>query len=131
MKLFADTPGRRTLQVVADLLFVAWLVLWVWTGMAVHDGTMELAGPARQTDSAATSMAEQLRDAEPLGFVVLDDQKAPAPRLGKILEAHHRALQALGARRLAAALGRRELAAENVAVERELDRQRRRHVHHG
>jgi hypothetical protein len=63
MKLFADTPLRRTLQVLADLFFVAWLVLWVWIGMAVHDGTMELAGPARQTDSAATSMAEQLRDA--------------------------------------------------------------------
>lgn len=63
MKLFADTPLRRTLQVLADLLFVAWLVLWVWVGVAVHDGTMELAGPARQTDSSATSMAEQLRDA--------------------------------------------------------------------
>ena len=63
MKLFADTPLRRTLQVLADLLFVAWLVLWVWIGSAVHDGTMELAGPARQTDTAATSMAEQLRDA--------------------------------------------------------------------
>ena len=63
MKLFADTPVRRTLQVVADLLFVVWLVLWVWIGMAVHDGTEQLAAPARQTDSAATSMAEQLRDA--------------------------------------------------------------------
>ena len=63
MKLFADTPVRRTLQVLADVLFVAWLVLWVWIGTAVHDGTMELAGPARQTDSAATSMAEPLRDA--------------------------------------------------------------------
>lgn len=63
MKLFADTPLRRTLQIVADLLFVTWLVLWVWIGMAVHDGTTELAGPARQTDSAATSMADQFRDA--------------------------------------------------------------------
>jgi hypothetical protein len=63
MKLFADTPLRRTLQVIADLLFVAWLVLWVWIGSAVHDGTMELAAPARQTDSSATAMAEQLRDA--------------------------------------------------------------------
>ncbi len=63
MKLFADTPVRRTLQVIADLLFVTWLVLWVWVGMAVHDGTMELAGPARQTDAAATSMAEQFREA--------------------------------------------------------------------
>lgn len=63
MKLFADTPVRRTAQVLADLFFVAWLVVWVWIGMAVHDGTLELAGPARQTDSAATSMAEQFRDA--------------------------------------------------------------------
>jgi len=63
MKLYADTPARRTMQVLADLMFVGWLVLWVWIGMAVHDGTMELAGPARQTDSAATSMADQLRDA--------------------------------------------------------------------
>jgi hypothetical protein len=63
MKLFADTPLRRTLQVIGDLLFVAWLVLWVWIGSAVHDGTMELAAPARQTDSSATAMADQLRDA--------------------------------------------------------------------
>src|SRR5918994_4654295 len=63
MKLFADTPLRRTLQVVADILFVVWLVLWVWIGTAVHDGTEQLAAPARQTDSAATSMAEELRDA--------------------------------------------------------------------
>ena len=64
MKLFADTPVRRTAARCSPTSsFVAWLVLWVWIGMAVHDGTIELAGPARQTDSAATSMAEQLRDA--------------------------------------------------------------------
>jgi hypothetical protein len=63
MKLFADTPVRRTVQIVADLLFVAWLVLWVWIGVAVHDGTTQLAAPARQTESSATSMADQLRDA--------------------------------------------------------------------
>lgn len=63
MKLYADAPARRTLQMFADLMFVGWLVLWVWIGMAVHDGTLELAGPARQTDSAATAMADQFRDA--------------------------------------------------------------------
>jgi hypothetical protein len=63
MKLFADAPARRTRQVLADLFFVAWLVAWAWIGTEVHDGTIELAGPARQTDSSATSMAEQLRDA--------------------------------------------------------------------
>jgi hypothetical protein len=63
MKLYADSPGRRTAQIVADLLVVAWVVLWVWVGMAVHDGTTALAGPGRQTDESASAMAGQLRDA--------------------------------------------------------------------
>ena len=45
MKLYAESPGRRTAQVVADLLLVAWLVAWVWAGSVVHDATLELAGP--------------------------------------------------------------------------------------
>lgn len=80
MKLFADAPLRRTLQVVADLLFVVWLVAWVWAGNAVHDGTMELAGPARQTDSAATSLAANLRDAgERLGGAPLVGDELAVP----------------------------------------------------
>ncbi|QBX57108.1 hypothetical protein EXE58_17850 [Nocardioides seonyuensis] len=63
MKLYADLPARRFRQVVADALVLCWLVLWVWAGAAVHDGTMALAGPARQTDTSASAMAEQLRDA--------------------------------------------------------------------
>ncbi|HXH78653.1 hypothetical protein [Nocardioides sp.] len=63
MLLYADTPARRTFQLVADLFFVLWLVLWVWVGLAVHDGTMALAAPGRQTDESASAMAGQLRDA--------------------------------------------------------------------
>ncbi|GAA1917909.1 hypothetical protein [Nocardioides hwasunensis] len=63
MKLYADAPARRLRQLVADVLVVAWLGLWVWIGMAVHDGTEQLAAPAQRTDSAATSMAEQFREA--------------------------------------------------------------------
>jgi hypothetical protein len=63
MLLYADTAGRRTVQLVADLLFVLWLVLWVWVGLVVHDGTMALASPGRQTDESASAMAGQLRDA--------------------------------------------------------------------
>ena len=57
MLLYADTPARRTLQLAADLFFVLWLVLWVWVGLAVHDGTMALASPGRQTDESASAMA--------------------------------------------------------------------------
>jgi hypothetical protein len=63
MKLYADTARRRTFQVVVDLLFIAWLVMWVWIGLVVHDGTMALAAPGRQTDESASAMAGQLRDA--------------------------------------------------------------------
>lgn len=63
MKLYADAPLRRTRQLLADVLVLAWVVLWAWAGTAVHDGTTALADPARQTDSAATSLGEQLRDA--------------------------------------------------------------------
>lgn len=63
MLLYARTPGRRTFQLVADVLFVVWLVLWVWVGLVVHDGTMALASPGRQTDESASAMAGQLRDA--------------------------------------------------------------------
>ena len=63
MKPYADSPGRRTAQIVGDLLVVAWIVLWIRVGNAVHDGTMALAGPGRQTDESASAMAGQLRDA--------------------------------------------------------------------
>lgn len=63
MKPYADSPGRRTAQIVGDLLVVAWIVLWIRVGNAVHDGTMALAAPGRQTDESASAMAGQLRDA--------------------------------------------------------------------
>jgi hypothetical protein len=63
MKLYADTPGRRAAQITADVLVLLWLVLWVWMGTVVHDGTMALAAPGRQTDESASAMAGQLRDA--------------------------------------------------------------------
>jgi hypothetical protein len=63
MKLYADAPARRTRQVVADLVLVAWVVVWALVGSAVHDGIMELTGPGRQTDQSASSMADGLRDA--------------------------------------------------------------------
>ncbi len=45
--------------------------------------------------------AQQLRDAEPLGGVVLDHQQAAATRRGEILDARERLLQSVGAGRLA------------------------------
>ena len=59
MKLYADAPARRTRQLLADVLFVLWIVGWVWIGHVVQHGTMQLAGVGRQTDASATSLAER------------------------------------------------------------------------
>ena len=63
MRIYAATPMRAIRQIVADLLFVLWLVAWVWVANTVHDTTMLLAGPGRQTEESATSLSERLRDA--------------------------------------------------------------------
>ena len=63
MKLYADTSARFAGQLLADVLFVCWVIAWIWIGNAVHDGTMELAGPGQQTAESATSLAGSLSDA--------------------------------------------------------------------
>jgi hypothetical protein len=63
MRMYAATPARATRQLVADLLFVAWVVGWVWVGVTVHDTTMLLAEPGRQTEESAASLSGHLRDA--------------------------------------------------------------------
>ena len=63
LKVYADLPGRRTTQILADVMFVVWLVLWVWAGHVIHDGTMALAGPGHQTTEAATGLSGSLTDA--------------------------------------------------------------------
>jgi hypothetical protein len=80
MKIYADRAGRRTRQVVGDLLLLLWLLTWVWVGTAVHDGTMALAEPGRQTAESASGIAAGLRDAgDRLDDVPLvgDDVAAP------------------------------------------------------
>lgn len=63
MKLYADAPGRRTRQLLADALFILWLIGWVWIGHVVQHGTMQLAGVGRQTNTSATQLANGLSSA--------------------------------------------------------------------
>ncbi len=63
MKLYAETPVRAGAQIVADLLFVLWLLLWVAAGTTVHDATLELGGPGRQLTEAATGLSGAMEDA--------------------------------------------------------------------
>lgn len=63
MKLYADTAARRTRQVLADLLLLVWIAGWAWSGTAVHDATLELAGPGRQLTESATGLSGSMQDA--------------------------------------------------------------------
>lgn len=80
MKLYADLPGRRARQILADCLVVLWVVLWSWFGMAVHDGTMALAAPGRQVAESATGLAGSMSDAgDRLSSVPLVGDEVAAP----------------------------------------------------
>ena len=80
MKLYADAPIRRTLQVLGDVLLVVWVYAWVRTALAVRDATLSLAAPGEQISAAGTGLADQLRAAgDRVGEVPLvgDDVRAP------------------------------------------------------
>lgn len=80
MKLYADTPGRRLRQILADVLFVLWIVGAVWVAQQVHDVTLELAGPGHLTESAATGLGDNLTGAgERLGELPLVGDSIAAP----------------------------------------------------
>ncbi len=63
MKLYADAPVHRSLQILRDVLFVGWVVGWVWIGGGVHDQTLALGSPGRTLESSATSLADGLSEA--------------------------------------------------------------------
>jgi hypothetical protein len=80
MKMYADSPARRTRQITADLLVVLWLVFWIWAGWWVHEGVQELARPAERTQSAATGLAGSLHDTgDSLGGIPLIGDAAATP----------------------------------------------------
>jgi hypothetical protein len=63
MKLYADLPGRRTLQILADLAMLAWVCAWAWVGRLVHDTTMALAAPGHQLEDAGSGFRKQMASA--------------------------------------------------------------------
>ena len=80
MKMYADSPARRTRQIIADLLVVLWLVFWVWAGWSVHESVQELTTPAERTRTAATGLAGSLRDTgDSLGGIPLIGDTAARP----------------------------------------------------
>ncbi|RKT77941.1 hypothetical protein DFJ68_1374 [Terracoccus luteus] len=63
MKLYADTPARRTRQIVSDTLVLLWVGLWVWLGRQVFDTVQLLQGPAGSLRSAGQTVEGSLTGA--------------------------------------------------------------------
>ncbi len=63
MKLYADTPVRRTWQLTGDLLVVAWVVLWVWLALELRERLLRLRGPGEALERAGGSFSGALGEA--------------------------------------------------------------------
>ena len=68
MKLYADSPTRRVRQMVGDALLLAWILIWIEIGKAVHDAdgkplpqTWTRSGRALLTRSRSTLCARATR----------------------------------------------------------------------
>jgi len=80
MKIYADAPVRRSLQISGDVLLAVWVYLWVQTALVVRDATLSLAGPGEQISAAGGGLADQLRDAgRTVGDVPLVGDEVRAP----------------------------------------------------
>lgn len=80
MKIYADAPVRRSLQISGDVLLAIWVYLWVQTALVVRDATLSLAVPGEQISAAGGGLAEQLRDAgRTVGDVPLVGDEVRAP----------------------------------------------------
>jgi hypothetical protein len=63
VKLYADSPARRTRQVVGDLLLLGWVLVWLLVARVVHSSTMLLARPGEEMTEAGNGLADRMRDA--------------------------------------------------------------------
>lgn len=63
MKFYADTPARRRRQILADLGFVLWAVVWIWLATRLFDLVLLLGAPGTAIESAGTSLADNMTSA--------------------------------------------------------------------
>jgi hypothetical protein len=82
MKLYADTAGRFSRQLVGDLLVLGWVALWIWLALELRDRLLKLAGPGEALERAGTSFSGSLNDAGDKvgGLPVVGDDVAGAFR---------------------------------------------------
>jgi hypothetical protein len=70
MKLYSDYPARRTAQIVADLVALAFISAFIWVGTIVYAAIAVLAAFGRTIEDAGNGFEETMADAgEALGGV--------------------------------------------------------------
>lgn len=80
MKPYADAPARRFRQIVADLLCVAWIGWWIWSGISLYTDTMDLTKPVNKAEQASTALGDNFRQtAKNLGNIPLIGESAARP----------------------------------------------------
>lgn len=62
MKLYAETPGLRTRQLVGDLAVLAWTAAWVAAGVALYRLVEKLAVPGERVEQAGSSFAGDIAE---------------------------------------------------------------------
>ncbi len=60
---YATTPGRFLLQLLSDVVVVAWTTLWVLIGIAVHAAVSTIAEFGRQVEHGANGVGGNLDSA--------------------------------------------------------------------
>lgn len=60
---YATTPSRLLVQLVSDIVVVAWTAVWVTVGMAVHSAVSTIAAVGRQVETGANGVADNLDSA--------------------------------------------------------------------
>lgn len=63
VKIYAETPGFRTRQVIADIAIVLWVFLWVRIGLRVQELVNALGTPGRTIEDAGSGFTETLLSA--------------------------------------------------------------------
>ncbi|MFE9406508.1 hypothetical protein ACFYNY_32925 [Streptomyces sp. NPDC006530] len=63
MRLYAQTPARRSRQLIADLVALLLIAITVKIALVVRDAILTLAEPGRKAQSAGDSLASGLHDA--------------------------------------------------------------------
>ncbi|MFC7330658.1 hypothetical protein [Marinactinospora rubrisoli] len=63
MRIYADRPARRLLQIGADAAALVWIAAWVWAAVLLRDALVRLAGPGALLADAGTGLSGNMADA--------------------------------------------------------------------